>query len=128
MKYAQAYVADDRYMQTVDEKYISPVQEYAKEQGLLASDEEMSFVEYLAKYSGYTVENMQIALNEIEYWTYVAQYEPEGKGPVVFEEADEVYDFELPNREIYEDYDEQIASVQQYVVYADLRNRYSAVV
>ena len=126
MKYAQAYVADDRYMQTVDEKYISPVQEYAKEQGLLASDEEMSFVEYLAKYSGYTVENMQIALNEIEYWTYVAQYEPEGKGPVVFEEADEVYDFELPNREIYEDYDEQIASVQQRVIYADLRNRYTA--
>ncbi|MBR3366100.1 hypothetical protein IKG48_03215 [Candidatus Saccharibacteria bacterium] len=127
MKYAQSYVADDRYMQTVDEKYVSPVQEYAKKQGILLSDNELPFVEYLAKYSGYTVENMQIALNEIEYWTYVAQYEPEGKGPVVFEEPSEVYDFELPSREIYEDYEERVAAIGQHVVYADLRNRYSAV-
>ena len=127
MRYAQSYVADDRYMQTVDEKYVSPVQEYAKEQGLLVSDEELSFVEYLAKYSGYTVENMQVALNELEYWTYISQYNPEGKGPVVFEEPVEIYDFDLPNREIYEDYETQTAVIRQHVVYADLRNRYSAV-
>ena len=128
MRYAQAYVADDRFMETSYEDYVSPVQTFAENQRLVASDNKLSMVEYLAKYSGYTVENMQIALNELEYWTYVAQYEPEDKGPVVFDTEDaEVYDFELPGREIYEDYEEQIASVRQHVIYADLRNRYTAV-
>ena len=127
MRYAQIYVTDDRFMQTSYENYISPVQTFAEKQGLVESDDKLSFVEYLAKYTGYTKENIQIALNELEYWTYVAQYEPEGKGPMVFEEPTEIYDFELPDHEIYEDYDAQIASVRQYVVYADLRNRYSAV-
>lgn len=127
MRYAQGYVADDRYMQTASEDYVSPVQTYVESVGLLMS-EDVSFVEYLARYSGYTVEDMKIALNELEYWTYVAQYEPEGKGPIVFDdETEEVYDFELPGREIYENYEEQIAVSWQRVVYADLRNRYSAV-
>ena len=127
MRYVQAYVADDRFMQTSYEDYISPVQLFAEKQGIVESDDKLSFVEYLAKYTGYTKENMQIALNELEYWTYIAQYEPDGKGPMVFEEPAEIYDFELPDHEIYEDYDAQIASVRQYVVYADLRNRYSVV-
>ncbi len=127
MRYAQAYVADDRFMQTSYENYVSPVQLFAEKQGLVESDGELSEVAYLAKYTGYTEENMRIALNELEYWTYIAQYEPEGKGPVVFEEPVEAYDFELPNKEIYEDYETQVAAVRQYVVYADLRNRYSAV-
>lgn len=127
MRYAQAYVADDRFMQTSYEDYVSPVQLFAEKQGLVESDDELSFVEYLAKYSGYTVENMRVALNELEYWTYIAQYDPEGRGPVVFNEPVEAYDFELPNKEIYEDYETQIAAVRQHVIYADLRNRYSAV-
>ncbi|MBQ3468291.1 hypothetical protein IJN73_01805 [Candidatus Saccharibacteria bacterium] len=97
MKYAQSYVADDRYMETVDKDYVSPVQEYMKGYGGMTSDDELSFVEYLAKYSGYTVENMQIALNEIEYWAYIGQYDPEGRGPMQFSEAQEpVYDFTSP--------------------------------
>ena len=125
MKYAQAYVADDRYMQTVDGNYTSPVQEYAKNQGLLAPDDDLSFVEYLAKYSGYTVENMQIALNELEYWTYIAQYEPEGKGPVVrTEEVEPTYDFSTP--ELINQPETMIAS-SRFVIYADIRNRYAAI-
>ena len=97
MRYAQAYVADDRFMQTSSEDYISPVQLFVKEQNIVKSDDELSLVEYLAKYSGYTVENMQIALNEIEYWTYIGQYDPEGKGPMKFDaEAETVYDFSEP--------------------------------
>ena len=121
MKYAQSYVADDRYMQTSMEGYISPVQLFAEKQGLVAASSELSFVEYLAKYSGYTVENMQIALNELEYWTYIAKYEPEGKGPVVAPEVEESnYDFVVPENlpdEIY------LATVPYRVVYADVRNR-----
>ena len=98
MKYAQSYVADARYMETMgDSDYVSPVLTYARENGLVEQDSTMSFVEYLAKYSGYTVENMQIALNEIEYWTYIGQYDPEGKGPMKFTtEAEPTYDFTLP--------------------------------
>ena len=40
---------------------------------------------------------MQIALNEIEYWTYIGQYDPEGKGPMKFAtEAEPTYDFTSP--------------------------------
>ncbi|MBQ8991831.1 hypothetical protein IJ090_00110 [Candidatus Saccharibacteria bacterium] len=124
MRYAQSYVADDRFMQTSYEGYISPVQLFAEQQGLVASDNELSLVEYLAKYSGYTVENMQLALNEVEYWTYIAQYDSEGKGPTKFEEASSTIDnFSVPDGEVYADYNERIAAVPQYIIYADLRNR-----
>ena len=121
MKYAQSYVADDRYMQTSSQDYISPVQLFAEEQGLVVSDNELSFVDYLAKYTGYTPENMQIALNEVEYWAYIAQYEPEGKGPLVAPEAeDAIYDFSNP--EVFEEYT-YVAVRPEYVVYDETRNR-----
>ena len=123
MRYAQAYVADDRFMQTANENYVSPVQTFVEKQGLLEADSKLSEVAYLAKYSGYTVENMQTALNELEYWTYIAQYEPEGKGPVVkTEDVKTVYDFSVP--EVIEQPEVMVAG--RFVVYADVRNRYAA--
>ncbi len=125
MRYAQAYVADDRFMQTSYENYVSPVQLFAEKHGLVESDNDLSEVAYLAKYTGYTEENMKIALNELEYWTYIAQYEPEGKGPVVkTEEVESVYDFSTP--EVIEQPEVMIAD--RFVVYADVRNRYAAMV
>lgn len=119
-KSAQLYVSDDRYLQSTDENYKSSVIAYLDRQEA-EHPSDGTYVEWLAKQTGLLKEDVQVALNEETYWNYVAQYNPEGKGPMFDNEIEPENNYQVPENMIADDYIERISVAKAWVVYSDNR-------
>ncbi len=117
-KYYSRYSEDQRLMEAagiIEESAVSKfLDEYYAENPL-----DNSYEGIIARYSGMTKEQVSDLFDILEYYEYVANYNPEGYGPEFHEK--EEYNFNYESNEIIAKSDEFI--VDRYVVYDDLRTK-----
>ena len=125
VKWYQRYVEDDRLVEMVDG-------EHSAVQNLLASYEEENPVDnstagVIARKTGMLKEDVEVALNEMAYWEYLADYEPSDLYPTPVKHVDEAAALEqIKDNTKTELPDAPEGLVSARVWYAPLRDRYSA--
>lgn len=123
-KYYQRYAENERLLEGMNPNYTSPVtaylEDYYKENPL-----DTSFEGTLARFSGQTKEDVELALNLIEYYDYIENYNPETRYAFVETEEPEPIYYESDTR--FAVISDALALAPSRVVYADLRGRYYTV-
>lgn len=123
-KYYQRYAENERLLEGMNPNYTSPVtaylEDYYKENPL-----DTSFEGTLARFSGQTKEDVELALNLIEYYDYIDNYNPETRYAFVETEEPEPIYYESDTR--FTAISDALALAPLRVVYADLRGRYYTV-
>lgn len=126
-KYYQRFVEDQRYFESLDDEYTSPVTTFTE---TLAANltEDDSYEAMLARNSGLSKDTVVALLDLMDYYTIVANYDPstryefaapEPAEPVVIESSSVVAKAA--------EHQADLANIAGYIVYADLRTRNYAV-
>ena len=123
-KYYQRYTENERLLEGMNPDYTSPVTAYLT--GYYEKNPlDTSFEGTLARFSGQTKEDVELALDLIEYYDYINNYDPSSRYAFVEKEEPEPIFFEdvtgVP------EVDSALAIEPYRVVYADLRGRYYTV-
>lgn len=119
VQWYQRYVEDDRLVEMIDG-------EHSAVQNLLASYEEEnpvdnSFEGVLARRTGMLKEDVVVALNEIQYWEYLADYEPSDLYPVPAKHEEVSLNFAEEKIELPDSSEAKLAGVE--IIHTPLRNR-----
>lgn len=122
-KYYQRYVENERLLENMSSTYTSPVSKtFAQYHAKNPID--TSFEGTLARFSGMTVEQVDTALALLEYYEYVADYDPSERfafGTSVVEMEDAIF-FESDTKVAV-----QYFILTNEIIYADVRNRVNLV-
>lgn len=131
-RYYQRYIEDSRLLEEmgmIDENPVTAYEEkYLKENPL---DNSQSGI--LARMTGQTKENIEIALTFLDYYQYINNYDPSARiamnEPTLSEKSGEQVATEIKSERLYFedksiiDSREEVVIAKQYIVYSDLRNR-----
>lgn len=123
-KYYQRYTENERLLEGMNPNYTSPVtaylEDYYKENPL-----DTSFEGTLARFSGQTKEDVELALDLIEYYDYIENYNPETRYAFIEKEESEPIYYESDTR--FAVISDALVLTPLRIVYADLRGRYYTV-
>lgn len=123
-KYYQRYTENERLLEGMNPNYTSPVtaylEDYYKENPL-----DTSFEGTLARFSGQTKEDVELALSLIEYYDYIENYNPDTRYAFVETKEPEPIYYESDTR--FTVISDALALAPLKVVYADLRGKYYTV-
>ena len=123
-KYYQRYIENERLLEGMNPDYTSPVTAYLEEH-YKENPLDASFEGTLARFSGQTKEDVELALNLIDYYDYVENYRPETRYAFVKAEESEPIYYESDTR--FAVISNALALAPLRVVYADLRGKYYTV-